>query len=161
VLVGAGEEEHILAVEPLKPRQRIGRDRLIGVADMRNAVRDRRSAVVMKIGVASAAAAGWAASRLRALGWLQRVLLTWDCGTAGRFCDATARGVLSLFLVFFADFCFASFWMLSSQFLGAFFATFWQSSSRLAAFFTALACPPFLAAALLRRGLLPAGRAPI
>ena len=38
VLVGAGQEEHILAVEPLKPRQRIGRDRLVGVADVRNAV---------------------------------------------------------------------------------------------------------------------------
>ena len=39
VLVGPGEEEHVLAVEPLKPRQRIGRDRLIGVADMRHTVR--------------------------------------------------------------------------------------------------------------------------
>ena len=39
VLVGAGQEEHVLAVEPLKARQRIGRDRLIGVADMRRAVR--------------------------------------------------------------------------------------------------------------------------
>ena len=39
VLVGAGEEEHVLAVEPLKARQRVGRDRLIGVADMRHAVR--------------------------------------------------------------------------------------------------------------------------
>ena len=38
VLVGAGQEEHILAVEPLEARQRIGRDRLIGVADMRQAV---------------------------------------------------------------------------------------------------------------------------
>ena len=39
VLVGAGEEEHIFAVQPLKPRQRVGRDRLVGVPDMRNAVR--------------------------------------------------------------------------------------------------------------------------
>ena len=39
VLVGAGEEKHILAVEPLKTRQRVGRDRLIGVADMRCAIR--------------------------------------------------------------------------------------------------------------------------
>ena len=39
VLVGAGEEKHVLAVEPRKARQRIGRDRLIGVADMRQAVR--------------------------------------------------------------------------------------------------------------------------
>ena len=43
VLVGAGQEEHILAVEPLKARQRIGRDRLIGVTDMRHTVRDTRS----------------------------------------------------------------------------------------------------------------------
>ena len=48
VLVGAGEEKHVLAVEPLKARQRIGRDRLIGVADMRRAVgiRDRGRDVV-------------------------------------------------------------------------------------------------------------------
>ena len=39
VLVGAGEEEYVLAVEPLKARQRVGRDRLIGVTDMRHAVR--------------------------------------------------------------------------------------------------------------------------
>ena len=39
VLVGAGQKEHVLAVEPLKARQRIGRDRLIGMADMRHAVR--------------------------------------------------------------------------------------------------------------------------
>src|SRR6202048_4454107 len=38
VLVGTGEKEDILAVEPRKARQRIGRDRLIGVADMRQAV---------------------------------------------------------------------------------------------------------------------------
>src|SRR6185437_70480 len=34
VLVGTGQEEHVLAVEPRKARQRIGCDRLIGVADM-------------------------------------------------------------------------------------------------------------------------------
>ncbi len=38
VLVGAGEKKHILAVEPRKARQRIGRDRLIGMADMRHAI---------------------------------------------------------------------------------------------------------------------------
>ncbi len=38
VLVGAGQEEHVLAVEPLEARQRIGRDRLIGMADVRRAV---------------------------------------------------------------------------------------------------------------------------
>ena len=38
VLVGAGEKEHVLAIEPLEARQGIGRDRLIGVADMRYAV---------------------------------------------------------------------------------------------------------------------------
>jgi hypothetical protein len=44
MLVGAGQEEHVLAVEPREARNRIGRDRLIGVADMRLAVRvrDRR-----------------------------------------------------------------------------------------------------------------------
>ena len=39
VLVGAGQEKHVLAVEPLKSCQRIGRDRFIGVTDMRHAVR--------------------------------------------------------------------------------------------------------------------------
>ncbi len=39
VLVGAGEKKHILAVETLKARQRVGRDRLIGMADMRHTVR--------------------------------------------------------------------------------------------------------------------------
>ena len=39
VLVGAGEEEHVAAVEPGKARDRVGGDRLIGVADMRRAVR--------------------------------------------------------------------------------------------------------------------------
>ena len=39
VLVDAGEEEDVVAVEPLEARDRVGRDRLIGVADMRRAVR--------------------------------------------------------------------------------------------------------------------------
>ena len=43
VLVGAGEKKHILAVEPLKTRQRIGRDRLIGVANVRQTVGVRDS----------------------------------------------------------------------------------------------------------------------
>ena len=34
VLVGAGEEEHVLAVEPLEARDRVGGDRLVGMADM-------------------------------------------------------------------------------------------------------------------------------
>ena len=39
VLVGAGEKEHVAAVEPHEARDGVGRDRLIGVADMRRAVR--------------------------------------------------------------------------------------------------------------------------
>src|ERR1700738_3554737 len=39
VFIGAGQKEHVLAVEPLKSRQRVGGDGLIGVAAMRNAVR--------------------------------------------------------------------------------------------------------------------------
>ena len=39
MLVGAREEKNVLAVEARKARQRIGRDRFIGVADMRHAVR--------------------------------------------------------------------------------------------------------------------------
>ena len=48
VLVGAGEEEHVVAVEPHEARNRVGRDRLVGVADMRDAVRigDRGREVV-------------------------------------------------------------------------------------------------------------------
>ena len=44
VLVGAREEEHVLAVEPLEAREGIGRERLVGVPDMRHAVgiEDRR-----------------------------------------------------------------------------------------------------------------------
>src|SRR5262249_8123578 len=38
VLVGAGEEEHVVAVETLEPRTRVGRDQLIGEADMRRAI---------------------------------------------------------------------------------------------------------------------------
>ena len=41
VLVGAGEKEHVAAVEPLKAGDGVGGDRLIGVADMRRAVRIR------------------------------------------------------------------------------------------------------------------------
>ena len=35
VLVGAGEEEHVLAVESLEARDRVGGDRLVGMTDMR------------------------------------------------------------------------------------------------------------------------------
>ena len=38
VLVGAGQEEHVVAVQPLEPRHHVGRDRGVGVADMRRAV---------------------------------------------------------------------------------------------------------------------------
>ena len=43
VLVGAGEEIDVVAVEPHEARDGVGRDRLIGVADMRRAVRHRRA----------------------------------------------------------------------------------------------------------------------
>ena len=38
VLVHAGEEQDVVAVEPFEPRDRIGRDPLIGMADMRRAI---------------------------------------------------------------------------------------------------------------------------
>src|SRR6478609_5942970 len=38
VLVGAGEEEHVVAVEPHEAGDRVGGDRLVGVADMRRAI---------------------------------------------------------------------------------------------------------------------------
>ena len=38
VLVGAGQEVHVLAVEPLEAGDRIGRQRLIGMADVRRPV---------------------------------------------------------------------------------------------------------------------------
>jgi hypothetical protein len=38
VLVHAGDEQHILAVEPLESRENVGRDPLVGVADMRRAI---------------------------------------------------------------------------------------------------------------------------
>ena len=39
VLVGAGEEIDVVAVEPHEAGDGVGRDRLVGVADMRRAVR--------------------------------------------------------------------------------------------------------------------------
>ena len=52
VLVGTGQEKHVLAVEPVKTRQRVGGDHRIGVADMRLAVRveDRRCQVEIVLG---------------------------------------------------------------------------------------------------------------
>src|SRR6516225_8695328 len=38
VLVGAGQEEDVEAVEPLEAGDRVGRDRLVGVPDMRRTV---------------------------------------------------------------------------------------------------------------------------
>ena len=35
MLVGAGQKEHVISVEPLEPCDRIGRNGLVGVADMR------------------------------------------------------------------------------------------------------------------------------
>ena len=61
VLVGAGEEKDVVAVEPHEARDRVGRDRLIGVADMRHAVRigDRGGDVIARTRPARASAA-WA-----------------------------------------------------------------------------------------------------
>ena len=42
VLVGARQEEHVLAVEPLEARDRVGGDRLVGVTDMRRRRSDRK-----------------------------------------------------------------------------------------------------------------------
>ena len=52
VLVDSGHEEDVVAVEPLEARDRIGRDRLVGVADVRHAIRvgDRRGQVVARLG---------------------------------------------------------------------------------------------------------------
>ena len=38
VLVRAGHEEDVVAVQPLEPRHRVGGDDLVGVADVRHAV---------------------------------------------------------------------------------------------------------------------------
>ncbi len=38
VLVGAGQEVHVVTVEPLEARDRIGRDRLVGMTDVRRTV---------------------------------------------------------------------------------------------------------------------------
>jgi hypothetical protein len=38
VLVGAGEEQNVIAVEPLEAGQRIGGERLVGLADVRGAI---------------------------------------------------------------------------------------------------------------------------
>ena len=39
VLIGAGQKEYVTALQAAEARQRIGRDRLIGVADMGRIVR--------------------------------------------------------------------------------------------------------------------------
>ena len=39
VLIGSGQEKHVLAVQPRKTRQNIGGNCRVGVADMRHAVR--------------------------------------------------------------------------------------------------------------------------
>ncbi|MNT79818.1 hypothetical protein D3C72_2191970 [compost metagenome] len=39
MLVRSGEEEDVLSVEPLEPRHGVGGDQLVGMADMRLAVR--------------------------------------------------------------------------------------------------------------------------
>ncbi len=48
VLVRAGEEEHVVAVQPLEPRHHVGGDRCVSVADMRRPVHviDRRRDVI-------------------------------------------------------------------------------------------------------------------
>ena len=38
VLIGAGQKEDILAIEPVKPSDGVGRDQLVGVADMRTPI---------------------------------------------------------------------------------------------------------------------------
>ena len=43
VLVGAGEEKHVIAVEPLEAGDGVGGDHLVGVADMRAGRSDRQS----------------------------------------------------------------------------------------------------------------------
>jgi hypothetical protein len=49
MLVGSGQKENVLAIESLKARERVGRDRFIGVADMRRTIRigDRRRNVIV------------------------------------------------------------------------------------------------------------------
>jgi hypothetical protein len=47
VLVGAGQEQHVIAVEPLEAGERIGGQRLVGLADMRRPL-GYEIAVVMK-----------------------------------------------------------------------------------------------------------------
>src|SRR5262249_17001876 len=51
VLVGAGQEQHVVAIEPHETGNRVGRDRLIGVADMRRAIRvgDGRGHVIGRL----------------------------------------------------------------------------------------------------------------
>ena len=121
VLVGAGQEEHVLAVEPLKARQRIGRDRLIGVADMRHAVRigDRGRDVV---GVAARwRRCGRAANSSRLRVTCPAVLRRW----LWQRCACVLRRCIGLFdVALLADF-FAGF--LGSLFDAVFLAAFLRS----------------------------------
>ena len=68
VLVGAGEEEHVVAVEPLETRDRVGRDDLVAIADVRRAVRvrDRGRDVVAGLRRRIFLHAGWYQPRVAA-----------------------------------------------------------------------------------------------
>ena len=165
VLVGAGQEEHVLAVEPLKARQRVGRDRLIGVADMRRAVRigDRGRDVV---GVALGSdrrlwprAAGFA----RGLAGFARSA-TGDCRYSGvRFLRRyRARSSSALLADFFATRLLGRLsWLLSSQpsWLTSARPSLQPSSTPCSAFFTVRFAlgRPFLAARFFARLLAGAG----
>ena len=154
VLVGAGQEEHVLAVEPLKARQRIGRDRLIGVADMRHAVRigDRgrdvegvaaRRRPARLCGAERLSSRGVPSARLRG-----GVLATGGCFRRrnGFFDFALLRGFLRRLLgSLFATGFFAVFF---AAFLAAFFAAFFAVFLRLLRR-RACSCARFFAAAAL------------
>ena len=168
VLVGAGQEEHVLAVEPLKPRQRVGRDRLVGVADMRNAVRiGDRGGDEVGVALGSHRRLG-RGSRLRARrGWLCTFSYG-GCLYGGvrflrRYRARLRRFVRGFLRRFLGRFLQA--WLLSSQ-------PFWVTSARLSLQPSSKPCrpssrcacvlvAPFLAARFFPRPSCRRGRAAI
>ena len=163
VLVGAGEEEHVLAVEPLEARDRVGGDRLVGVADVRHAVGiGDRGRDVERVRLAAGADGFATRERLRRA-WRGScgALRGLPAASSARFLPTCRR--LALLLCSFSRFCgFAAFfddsWRPSSQLRPssgrlaswprAFFARLLavRGRRRLAAFFALRFFDSFLAA---------------
>src|SRR5262249_1715897 len=101
VLVGAGEEVNIVAIEPLETRNRVSRDQLVGESDMRCSigVGDGRGQVVALVNC-RARLVGFLTRRFGRLGFLRLLSLLGLAGCFSRFSLASLLGVLGLARLF-------------------------------------------------------------